>query len=146
MIIGTCHDEWAMWETFRVKDNQVAWTDYTKPKIEAYIADKFANFLGDQSQKAIELFENLYLDPGTKDDDNLAWFKFTVDRSIARKCLPKKCVHGPLLQEDGVWMTNNSNAINFPLVGSFRWRYQEVFQCYAFHSVVYTRFGAEVPH
>ena len=66
-------------EALRVKDNQVAWTDYTKPKIEAYIADKFANFLGDQSQKAIELFENLYLDPGTKDDDNLAWFKFTVD-------------------------------------------------------------------
>uniref|UniRef100_A0A914CEN4 C-type lectin domain-containing protein n=1 Tax=Acrobeloides nanus TaxID=290746 RepID=A0A914CEN4_9BILA len=83
MIIGTCHDEWAFWETFRVKDNQVAWTDYTKPKIEAYIADKFANFLGDQSQKAIELFENLYLDPGTEDDDNLAWFKFTVDVGTA---------------------------------------------------------------
>uniref|UniRef100_A0A914CVA5 Uncharacterized protein n=1 Tax=Acrobeloides nanus TaxID=290746 RepID=A0A914CVA5_9BILA len=79
MIIGTCKDEWAYWETARIRENHTAWNNYTKVYAESFIADKFVNFFGDQSQIAIELLENLYIDYGTKDDDYLAWFKFVVD-------------------------------------------------------------------
>ena len=66
---------------FRINDKQLTFINYTKNYVESYIANKYANFLGNQTQIAIKLFENLYLEQNISDNDNLAWFKFLVNVS-----------------------------------------------------------------
>uniref|UniRef100_A0A914CEJ1 Carboxylesterase type B domain-containing protein n=1 Tax=Acrobeloides nanus TaxID=290746 RepID=A0A914CEJ1_9BILA len=74
MIIGTNRDEWAApyWTRSNI-------TNFTREFVEGYLAERFINFFGSATQDSIELFENIYLEPGTADDDHLAWYKLIID-------------------------------------------------------------------
>uniref|UniRef100_A0A914DMI8 Carboxylesterase type B domain-containing protein n=1 Tax=Acrobeloides nanus TaxID=290746 RepID=A0A914DMI8_9BILA len=79
VIIGNSKDEWAIWESIRMSKNETQYTNYTKAYAEYYLSSRFANFFGNQTQDIIGILENTYLEPGTSNDDNLAWLKFLVD-------------------------------------------------------------------
>uniref|UniRef100_A0A914D2K5 Carboxylesterase type B domain-containing protein n=1 Tax=Acrobeloides nanus TaxID=290746 RepID=A0A914D2K5_9BILA len=70
MMIGSNRDEfWA----FILAHTNIS--NFTKENSEDYLASKFANFFGSQTQQIIEVLENLYLEPSTTIDDHLAWVK-----------------------------------------------------------------------
>ena len=59
-------------------------TNFTREFVEGYLAERFINFFGNATQDSIELFENIYLEPGTADDDHLAWYKLIVDVRVLK--------------------------------------------------------------
>uniref|UniRef100_A0A914ED41 Carboxylesterase type B domain-containing protein n=1 Tax=Acrobeloides nanus TaxID=290746 RepID=A0A914ED41_9BILA len=79
MIIGTNKDEWAGWVFTDLNEQNGQLSTFTKNYVETQLISRYSNFLGDQASVALKLFESLYLDPQTSDDDHMAWLKFMVN-------------------------------------------------------------------
>ena len=54
-------------------------TTYTKQGVEERLASQYAPWFKNQSQAALQIFEDVYLPSGTADDDHMAWLQFAVD-------------------------------------------------------------------
>uniref|UniRef100_A0A914ECE8 Carboxylesterase type B domain-containing protein n=1 Tax=Acrobeloides nanus TaxID=290746 RepID=A0A914ECE8_9BILA len=78
-IIGTNKDEWGTFELIYIMNSPTKLTNYTREFSEFRLTQVFSNFLGDQTQDALRLLENLYLGSNITDSDNLAWLNFVVD-------------------------------------------------------------------
>uniref|UniRef100_A0A914E6C2 Carboxylesterase type B domain-containing protein n=1 Tax=Acrobeloides nanus TaxID=290746 RepID=A0A914E6C2_9BILA len=78
-IMGTTKDEWAYYEIDSMNSGKTNFTDYSKKYFEAEL-ELFASIIfGGQLQTSINIFEHMFVPPGTADDDHLAWLKATVD-------------------------------------------------------------------
>ena len=54
-------------------------TSYTRQQVEQRLANTYAVYFGNNSQRVLNIFESNYLPNGTADDDHVAWLQFVVD-------------------------------------------------------------------
>lgn len=91
-IIGTNKDEYAssgkeplsgflyqLLELRNMRENTTKFTDYSKGFFEKELGAAFASFLGNQSKKCLNTFEQIYTQGNTKEDDHMAWLQAYVD-------------------------------------------------------------------
>lgn len=62
--------------------------NFNKNQSEHYLSNQFTALFGNQTQRVIQILENLYIDPGVADDDHVAWLQYCATVSNLSSSMP----------------------------------------------------------
>ncbi|KAH7727065.1 Protein Y75B8A.3 [Aphelenchoides avenae] len=79
VMYGLLKDEWSEIDLIALAENQTELTDYTRQAFESTFRGMMRRMSGDRVDDVLAIYESVYVPPGTRDNDNMAWLRINSD-------------------------------------------------------------------
>ncbi|KAH7695916.1 Protein Y75B8A.3 [Aphelenchoides avenae] len=79
VMYGLLKDEWSEIDLIALAENQTELTDYTRQAFESTFRGMMRRISGDRTDDVLAIYESVYVPPGTRDNDNMAWLRINSD-------------------------------------------------------------------